>query len=121
MKAKDVIHLYLGHKATHNLWKDRPIGKLTNVNEKMATIQFTSFDNDFPLDKIKLILRPLSDMTEEEYNQAERFRIYSPQEITFEWAKYAALSTLWFIEKDFDIFNLHESGECLYESDLANV
>lgn len=137
MKAKDVLHLYLGQ----HCWKDGDrhllvyiersqkfdegdklvIGDdlfvgLKAVNAKMVTMNVEP-------ENIKLILRPLSSMTEEEMKE------FGILEMNYEicktprgWYGFKAIPEEfhWLLSKGFDIFNLRENNECLYESDLKD-
>lgn len=68
----------------------------------------------------KLILRPLSSMTEEEMSKIG-ITDYEFMLANFEMGNemnFTASQFFFLLSKGFDIFNLHERGLCLYESDL---
>lgn len=106
MKTKDVLHLYLGNQIwICNNIEGNPV--IENLTPETLS-DFIQFNTDY-----KLILRPISSMTEEEIIKGERTPSFS------KWGPYSANDILWLLSKGFDIFNLHASGECLYEEDLT--
>lgn len=135
---KDVLHLYLGQKIV--------------VRHRNQPDYETTLTPAFLGDPtgVKLILRPLSSMTEEE--KVELFRNIFPNDhaatplgaeycINYlldleedynldKWMEdyrevinnYSAWSliTTYLLFKGFDLFGLHEKGLCLYEGDLVS-
>jgi hypothetical protein len=61
---KDYLHLYLGCKFIHNTQKG--IFELSGFNLYSGFAQNSLVVETFPIGTIKLILRPLSDMTDDE-------------------------------------------------------
>lgn len=133
-KAKDIshyLHLYLGCKL-----------KCTNekCNSDYEYFGMTISNSPLLLDKHsngnwKLILRPLSSMTEEEMRDLHRLRFESPFQGGYEglklWAKVFTSTDFsnkliafkpdefkYLLSKHFDLFGLHESGFCIYQSEL---
>lgn len=130
IEIKDVIHLYLGCQ----MMEYDEVFQLDMVTYDgfYAHGEFHQFGslND---GAFKPILRPLSDMTEEESYEAWKIAGDHPHHrgvVNYisafmnpgtdldmglvEWA----LVVKYFLSKHFDIFNLHEQGLCLYKSDL---
>jgi hypothetical protein len=99
-KIEDYLHLYLGcgmRYATHHEPQNE-VYILTVENLKEA-IEF----------KDKPILRPLSDMTEEEFYYVEQHKIYQG-EIVQTFPLGAAELTKFLLSKHFDLFGLIEAG-----------
>ena len=119
-RIEDYLHLYLGCEC---ITEDKKIGRLCDIGSDYAnemillTVRYSDDSddwdvfNDDPKDvtRIKLLLRPLSDMTEEEKNEsgfgttnkhdAHKFTITTH----FETMRYL-------LSKGFDLFSLIESG-----------
>lgn len=64
----------------------------------------------------RLILRPLSDMTEEEYHHTAFCVSKEPNDFMRE-----ANNTNYLLKQGFDLFGLHEAGLCLYKEDLTKT
>lgn len=138
---KDYLHLYLGCECEHNSWE---IGrdevptyfsqgrKISNLDEGMLS--------ESELFEIKPILRPLSDMTEEEAVEVAKESEWTPHfrdvkvernrfgDIIVSWDGmaesreefnatgemfYCSEQFIYLLSKHFDLFNLIESGLAL--------
>lgn len=66
---------------------------------------------------IKLVLRPLSDMTDEEKNEFEVFSFEVMKE-DLNQVERNALKTKWYLEKHFDLFGLIEAGLAIDKTTL---
>ncbi len=93
-EIKDYLHLYLGCKVV--------------FNEKLKAVITHKLlaDNLVPKEKLKPILRPLSDMTEDEDQEFEYIR-YKKDLSIYEGT---AMQTAYLLSKNFDLFGLIESG-----------
>jgi hypothetical protein len=116
MKNKiDYLHLYLGCEVAVQGEERR--GYLTGVTNGAheCEIQYQLADNPHHLEEepewansedVMLVLRPLSDMTEEERNGMPK----SSMMITSQGLYYTPDLTHYLISKHFDLFGLIESG-----------
>lgn len=122
-KIEDYLHLYMKSPA------------IVDGGRTKLTAYHIEFQDE---GTIKPILRPLSEMTEQDGKEIAMlyFKDCDVSKVKFEITKYsnnpavqycdARLTfhentpevTRYLLSKHFDIFNLHESGLCLYESDL---
>jgi hypothetical protein len=117
-ELKDAIHFYKGCKFTFvdDDGKYRPTQTLTYYNLNYYREYF---------DDIKLILRPLSSMTEEEAKEwQDKFRFFisgSPkyindrlyviqQHVNLPETRFSSEQFAWLLSKGFDLFNLIENG-----------
>ena len=131
------LPLYLGQKIEYfDMFENKySIGVLngihTNTGHFSVFVEGTSSGHD--IDKCKLILRPISSMTEEEAKELiaplNELRImsikrggiqYSTPEMEFgsEFLFFSSLDPIrlkWLLSKGFDIFNLKEKGLAIYE------
>ena len=122
---KDYLPLYLGQKIEYfDMFENKySIGVLngihTNTGHFSVFVEGTSSGHD--IDKCKLILRPLSSMTEEEakeigWGSAEAFKAWikainqSNNQAVFSVSQFKKL-----LERGFDIFNLKDKGLAIYE------
>lgn len=105
---KDYLHLYLGCEI-YDSYNDRT-GILKGITKDSVLIDHkTSWRLDF--DEVKPILRPLSDMTEEEkIEYGETFKEVKPffggDSVYFESHE----TVRWLLSKHFDLFGLIEAG-----------
>jgi hypothetical protein len=132
MKSKDILHFYLGQQVCRvhsdgELELAKMVGVTASEVEEGKTVSILDVGikdvfHEWYVEETKLILRPLSSMTEEELNECN---IDLGQILLAQFPKDAGLKFFtanqfaYLLSKGFDIFNLHESGECLYESDLT--
>ena len=100
---KDYLHLYVG--ASIRYGAAITIRPLT-ISE-MAVAQHI-------LEDVKLVLRPLSDMTEEE--RCEVSTLVPPDESPY-WVKNIAEVTKWYLDRGFDLFGLIEAGLAIDKTD----
>ena len=108
IKFKDVAHLYLGCK----IETEEGIGTLDEIStEKSDDTTITSYDlvNAYlKYDEFKPILRPLSDMHEDEAKEA--FVAYHDEDNHHEGS---AKKTRYLLSRRFDLFGLIENGEAI--------
>lgn len=88
------------------VWFDNVITVTNNTHNQLSSNAHHYF---FGEDDIKPILRPLSDMTEEEFVEIERWGIYQGK-TTVTFALTCAECTAWMIRQNFDVFNLIKDG-----------
>lgn len=110
---KDYLHLYVGCEAQyygyHQQWRGiNNAFTLMGVNDEEFTV--------------KLILRPLSDMTEEEKESCEmvymRMQEMADEEGHVCDAEMWAETTRWLVSKGFDVFQLIEEGLAIDKTTL---
>lgn len=125
LELKDYLHFYLGCEIQ---FPDKSVSKLSAVCNTHNGMWISAIDYSLPLDggwwhpvsAIKPILRPLSDMTEEEAKECY-FLIHNCKatDSPFDTLQYiiSALEDetsskvwLWAIKKGFDVFGLIEAG-----------
>lgn len=94
------------------------IGTLYSVDNANCEIYVekdnANFEKYLHLDSVKLILRPLEDMTGEE--NKEYNKIHNQQDKTF-LSIYSEIIE-WAIEKGFDIFDGHSRGWVVYRKEI---
>lgn len=137
------LPLYLGQKVkTFALGDINSFGMFTGIEldarPDHAFITVTFSDNQYRIFRafeVKLILRPLSSMTEEEERElgkialpecdAPRSRFVLSMESTGKNSEgtlmmdnYTPEMVVWLLSKGFDIFGLKEKGLCLYPEEL---
>lgn len=113
MKFKDVAHLYLGCKIINEALD----GKYYNKNE--GVLNLVELNEVISSDGVwKPLLRPLSDITEEEDKHRAKIWVDNCEKSI---AFTEALRTNYLLKQGFDLFNLHESGECLYRNDKGEL
>jgi hypothetical protein len=103
------LALYLGCKAFHQVLGEKTIS-IAWLND---IIHYCGEDVDFELELIKPILRPLSDITEEEIKQMEYF---APDGSL----GYSAQGYKFLISKHFDVFGWIEKGLAIDSTTLNN-
>lgn len=136
IQAKDVIHLYIGCRCIYNNKKYILTGVkkpyLTNNKRLidivlrpdgkgfMSSVYMSSIPEE-NIDEIKLELRPLSSMTEEDaFNLGWEKGFESVEEFFCDFnGTYSCNDFLYLLKQGFDIFNLHKSGQCIYKEDLV--
>lgn len=102
---KEYLHLYLGCEFIFSATKDFSTHEL--CTESLNTIYE---DSDFY--EIKLVLRPISDMTESEkadFYKTQQFITATPVHVVgnYHWTPE---TFLWLVNHGFDIFNLIDMG-----------
>lgn len=113
-ELKDYAHFYIGCDV---LQDDNEIARLVGIYAETcmliheATGQFGECD----ISKIKLILRHLSDLTEEEmiYCVANGQLVYcgqSPENFVIGWGAFRPEITRFLLSKSFDLFGLIKAG-----------
>jgi len=108
MNIKDYLHLYLGCEIELEYKGKKIIERLDSINLRTGRIDTKTFV-DFDFD-VKPILRPLSDMTEEERRQWLDFRLNSRIEPERSFQLSEAMRTKFLLSKYFDLFGLIEAG-----------
>lgn len=133
-ELKNYLPFYLGCKVLYKrqIWvlsyvsrpyktNDTAIVSLDLRPEKKGYREIAHISESFTdLSLIKLILRPLSDRTDEEKdwlseheNFVDNYKQNAEEELIIEWE---AEKTVYLLSKYFDLFGLHESGLCLYKN-----
>jgi hypothetical protein len=112
MKLQDYLHLYIGCDCKDNV--TGVIRKLHTVYMESVGRQVYELSKDgivlrFYAEEFKLLLRPLSDMTEEESLQDFPHKPTSTER--------CAEVTRWLLSKHFDLFGLHDAGLCYYKNE----
>ena len=127
-ELQQYLPLYLGQKVqTFSLGDKESFGVLTGIeldarpDQSFVTIMFQ--DNTqrlFRAFEVKLILRPLSSMTEEEIKEMEAtqetVKLEGYPEITLK--ADSGETFLYMLSKGFDLFNLKERGLAIYPEEL---
>jgi hypothetical protein len=113
---KDYLHFYLGCECIIN-WENPEYEENGKVC-KLDSLRIYEMLTEYPEAICKPILRPLSDMTEEE----EKEMIASQDDVRLEGYPQILLKTdsgetfRWMLSKGFDLFGLHDAGLCLYKN-----
>ena len=132
MELKDVIHFYLGCEIQ---FRDKSVGKLTAVLNTHNGTWVSTIDYGLPKsewhhsDIIKLILRPLSDMTEEEKKEVKKIssvsqginllpEIPAGRLLNIYHPSCAPQMIKYLLSRGFDIFNLHQHQLCIFKSEI---
>ena len=130
-ELKEVIHLYLGCDAIIGKQSGQEnakhlIGTLVGYDTKnKGTCTFIYYDKGVSTTcitptSIKPILRPISDMTQEEskiYHSLNKLYPASPvHHIMVEHATFETFA--WLLKKQFDLFELIESGQAIDKTKL---
>lgn len=138
---ENYLHLYIGADCLANdLFRSKLVGIYPSEVEEGKIIAIMLPQNqEFYIEETKLILRPLSNMTEEEAQNylTGRFhdkriidvamekdgvwyRIFKSKNVFMPFYKMdcGGMQTLFLLSKHFDLFGLHEKGLCLYEEDF---
>lgn len=136
MEVKDVLHLYLGCECAVD-YRDREgegmmIDRISGVYEDGSAAISNGYIE--PISKLKPILRPLSDMTEDEavelanihkYDipdddgvREELINVYSDEGELHLGKPYLPIGMykegmLWLLKQHFDLFSLIESGQAI--------
>lgn len=119
-KIKDYLHLYIGCEVQVTPFHDiKYIGKLIGTDgycQLSVVINGDHFSTERHISICKLLLRPLSDMTEEEkewqQNQSKKSSGFFPS-----YTEIAEL-TKYLLSREFDLFHLIESGLALDKTKL---
>lgn len=111
-KLKDYIHFYLGCECL--IGDKKEIDYIQMVNETGLSVCTGTNKNDIQLwyktSSCKPILRPLSDMTEEENKEAMKMYYVDDVELLPWFSKQHFELTRWLLSKHFDIFGLITDG-----------
>ncbi len=119
-ELKDYLHLYLGCDVLISV--NGMVNKVVSIvrNPDAEIILGTAI-----LLGVKPILRPLSDMTEEEKFELDQLSPFHPSVSntnTCDWIilepiiiEHHAARVSYLLSKHFDLFGLHEAGLCLYK------
>jgi hypothetical protein len=131
IKFKDVAHLYLGCEVLYENYIHIfcGISKPYKTNDKtIPTISVRPNENGFRstiysfegFDKIKPILRPLSDMTEDECDEYNRLSetCYSVANKLWDQIRQESSITKFLLSKYFDLFSLIEAGLAIDKTKL---
>lgn len=117
MDAKDIIKLYLGQYAIHG---DKRIN-VCGLNVNSDKIQNIIGEEYIPISEIKLLLRPLSSMTEEEMEEFGvliQHRELCRMDSGWKLFKGTPENFRWLLSKGFDLFNLIQEGHAIDISTL---
>lgn len=125
MITPQILSLYLGCYAMHGNQKIHVSG--VNINSEF--IQNIICEETIPIKDIKLILRPLSSMTEEEKKEYRKVSSACKTDNILPEIKVSHIlqehqsergvkTTIWLLSKGFDLFNLIESNLALDSSKL---
>lgn len=111
IELKDVLHLYLGCKAEI----ERVVYPKAKINDKITPSTFTMLE--MGTIKVKPILRPLSDMTQEERNHIDEIvkeydKIIRETGTMSEGEKWAIM-TSHTLKRGFDLFGLIKSSQAI--------
>jgi hypothetical protein len=122
-ELKDYLHLYLGcevfiesYSFMNGNKREKLIDKLTEVgiNGRIDCEKYTPPDGD-----VKLVLRPLSDMTEEEKTEMmQQKHKYDTGNSMSHTITDHAYRVHWAINKHFDLFGLIEAGLAIDKATL---
>lgn len=123
MELKDYLHLYWGCDCICSLW-DLPGGDFIT---KIGGLEL-----QIPRRVKKLILRPLSDMTEEEKQSYRRFMrafstnnilpvIKSGHLINEHHSRASVEATVWLLRQGFDLFGLIDAGLAIDAKEVENA
>lgn len=108
-KIEDYLHLYLGCDVEYNLSSMRYV--LIGIESDAAYIFSESIGMQIvSMFRIKPILRPLSDMTEEDYAYLNDGYNNSDKHSRYGSHYWEAEQTRYLLSKHFDLFGLVESG-----------
>lgn len=123
-KIEDYLHLYLGCDV-YDSWNEKT-GKLVeikNTGKGVGVLHQTVWY--MKADEIKLLLRPLSDMTDDELQECGNM-VYDfsdePELNNHRWQDFEVLLAPeqfhWLLNKHFDLFGLIESGLAIPKASL---
>jgi hypothetical protein len=128
MNIKDYLHLYLGcdvcreHKESRSK-KFFEYAKLVGISmsevekDKHVAILEVGLDHfhEWYVEETILVLRPLSDMTEEESSLCRKM-FNDTTDNNKLLGEVEAARTVYLLSKGFDLFGLHDAGLCLYKN-----
>lgn len=110
-KIEAYIHLYLGCGATEG--NDALVGKLSGIHLNHCYIDYDYKIQSVSIDNLKLVLRPLSDMTEEElkhFGVSETLTKEELQQHFFDCPFFTPDEYVYLLKHGFDLFGLIEDG-----------
>jgi len=119
MNIKDYLHLYIGCEIIGEYQDEQRNGYLTGLHgEYGPEIQFFTEDevnvhehpeyNDY--DQVKLILRPLSDINQEDMNAVSRSMHMDDKNYVITCNTWKPEEFMYLLSKGFDLFGLIEAG-----------
>ena len=126
-KIEDYIYMYIGCQAQ----TEDGIGRLNSFNHESGGCEIIfgitgpDFSKTYFADQVKIVLRPLSDMTEEEMQECGNMIYdFSDEPDLNKWKPsdfeigLAPEQFHWLLKKSFDLFGLIESGLAIDKSSL---
>jgi hypothetical protein len=107
-QVKNILHLYLGCSVVHRNYQDSKLIKITSIH---SNGEFNAGKDEMSknIRNYKLVLRPLTDMSEEEKNELELYQ-YENMQGDNNQPQRTALVIKWYLERAFDLFHLIENG-----------
>lgn len=119
-KIEDCLHLYLGCEIMDEC--NAKVGKLVGIDPFNTCPVVVQHATIWHLDyhEVKLILRPLSDMTEEEAKEHDLLTdlCYSAANKFWDRARTEAAVTSYLLKQGFDLFGLIEEGIAIDKTKL---
>jgi hypothetical protein len=119
-QLKDYLHLYLGCEVQ---WKFDLKSKFwfIGIDGDKVSLRTKSGASIFPVElkDITLILRPLSEMTEEETKEHDQIEMVKAETPTGRIV-HDANAVKWLLSKHFDLFNLIEKGLAIDATTINN-
>lgn len=125
-KLSDYLHLYLGCPFMYG--KGLKVWDGWDGFEKSTAYYYTDEQkkmikmgsHTFHVSEIRLVLRPLSDMTKDENEETKKlyFDFMETQQPGTRDIKMMAHMTQWFLRHNFDLFGLIESGQAINSTKL---
>ena len=115
---KDYIHLYLGCEVNTNRYG---VGLLDSVSKTCIHIEFEKTIQGFFFDDVKLLLRPLSDMTDKETIEIKKH--CDSVEKYIETGLYVSVDGklhAYLLKQRFDIFGLIKCGLAIDKNEFEN-
>lgn len=113
-ELKDYLHLYLGCQVQYKFITiieklELRIGKLYGIKGSYCFLETVYGFKEERIEDVRPILRPLSDMTEEEVNEADTLQKFQLEDEDEAQVLNYALMTKFLLSKRFDLFGLIES------------
>lgn len=122
-ELKDYLHLYLGCECIgYYRTKDGNTGEevIVELRKTLVSVSIDGFDlnGNLKVEEFKPILRPLSDMTEEEVEDYMGLVCVEAKPFN-QFAINAAMYTKWLLSKHFDLFGLIDAGLATDKTKIA--
>jgi hypothetical protein len=112
MKSKDYLHFYIGQwgilKASSKTRYEYEDGRWLLTGALYHEIR--CYDHEFILE-----LRPLSDMSDAEFKEWDKYSDYADDKFNYAYEMFAA-QTAYLLSKGFDVFGLKEKGLAIYKT-----